>query len=150
MKTKIGEGVLTWSRSERVSDRYGSVYLISEGQDSLTPGPARSLVNREVADRLIGKTGELVAVVTGTRDSTHIGDFFHGLHPSTPEVGEIIVLGTGMFFVEPAPQGGAQVGLSPAPDSPERPNGWWLDASRLYRAHEQTVQLFFGEAEKFK
>jgi len=139
----LGQGTLTWSANERRSDRYGSVYLIPDGRNSLCHAPSRSLVKEDVAHTLTGRYGEIVAVVLQARESTHIGDLFHGLFPEKPEVGEIIPLGTGRFFWERAPEGGVQIGVSPDAGD-HRPKGWWLDAPRLYRAHEQTVQLFFG------
>lgn len=137
----LGEGVLTWCRSERTSDRYGTVYLIPEGDNSLSPKPSRSLIDRMKAMDLNCVPGELVAVVTEARESTHIGDLFRGIGPRKPEVGQIIVLGKGHFFYESAPEGGVQVGLRPR-DWKTRSNDW-LDIRALYDAHEQSVRLIF-------
>ena len=139
-KTFLGEGVLTWRASERRSDRYGSVHLIAEGLNSFSTGPAVSLV-LPAAQGLDGRRGELVAVVKKTRESTHIGDLFHKVFPSTPEVGQIIVFGKGSFFAIGAPDGGLAVGLRPDDGRVTM----WLNIHALYRAHEQSVELYFWE-----
>ncbi|WP_027578459.1 hypothetical protein [Bradyrhizobium sp. Ai1a-2] len=135
----LGVGTLTWCGSERRSDRYGTVYLIQDGQTSLTTIPSPSLIDRETARIFDGHRGDLVAVVKETRESTHIGDLFRGVSPRTPEIGQIIVLGSGALFSEPAPEGGLMVGL--------RPNDGrstdWLNIRALYDAHEQSVELNF-------
>lgn len=143
-KINLGTGVLTWGRAERLSDRYGAIYLIADGLNSFAQCAAPSLVNAEVADRHIGLRGELIAVVKDARKSTHIGDLSRGTYPSKPENGEIIVLGRGRFFTEPAPEGGTQIGVSPDPsDGISEDDQAWLDVPKLYRAHEQLVDLFF-------
>lgn len=136
-KISLGIGTLTWARAERVSDRYGTVYLIKDGLDSFSSEPAHSFVN--VRPEILGQSGELLAVVKATRKSTHIGDLFHGIAPRTPEVGQIIVLGKGQLFREPAPEGGHQVGVRPS----DGRDALWLNMRSIYDAHEQTVELFF-------
>ena len=136
-KISLGVGTLTWARSERISDRYGTVYLVPDGNNSLSVVPSRSLIKVDSGDLL--KVGELLAVVKQTRRSTHIGDLFHGISPRTPEVGQIIVFGKGKLFCEPAPEGGDQVGVRPLDGRPDL----WLEMRSLYDAHEQTVELFF-------
>lgn len=142
----LGTGVLTWNGVERRGDRYGAVYLIPEKHNSFTREPSPSQVKTQEVHE--GERGVLVALVKETRESTHIGDLFHGLYPETPEVGERILLGTGTLFFEPVPAGGVQVGLRPD----DRRLSFWLNPRMLYRAHEQTVQLIFeqdeGEKEK--
>jgi hypothetical protein len=135
----IGRGVLTWNADERRSDRYGTVYLIEEGHNSLTPWSSPSQIKE--SSRLEGAYGRLVAVVTAARESTHIGDVFHGVFPRTPGVGARIVLGEGRLFTECAPQGGLEVGVLP----PDGRNFHWLDIRALYDAHEQSVELVFEE-----
>jgi hypothetical protein len=134
----LGKGVLTWNREERVSDRYGTVYLMEEGHTSLTTKSSPSLVGAETPT-LSGKKGKLVAVVLEARESTHIGDMFRGIRPRTPGVGQSIELGEGLLFTEPAYDGGLIVGLQPIDER----NSDWLDPRALYDAHEQTVELFF-------
>ena len=134
----LGRGRLTWTPRERRSDRYGAVFLIPEGHDSFTPGPSQSMV--EATPMVLDFYGELIALVRETRESTHIGDIFRGVFPTTPEVGESIVLGEGTLFYEELPLGcGMAVGLKPR----DRRQDLWLDINALYRAHEQSVELFF-------
>ncbi|TSC81145.1 MAG: phosphoadenosine phosphosulfate reductase [Parcubacteria group bacterium Gr01-1014_19] len=124
---ELGTGVLSWNKSERVSDRYGSVIL--------TPSP-----DNEKSISLIqvnaGRRGRLVVIVKETRQSRHIGDLFHGVFPKTPKVGQKITLGEGSLFFE---DGG--VGLHPDDGRGTQ----WLDICALYKAHEQTVTLCFEE-----
>lgn len=133
----MGVGRLTWDRSERVGDRYGVIYLLAYG-DSLSDGKVSPL-NPE-ADKLRGSRGRLEAVVTETRESTHIGDIGRGVYPVTPEVGETISFGpAGTLVVERAGEGQRAVGIMPDDGRPDA----WLDPVKLYRAHEQTVELYF-------
>ena len=92
-----------------------------------------------------GDKGRLVAVVTETRRSTHAGDWSRGIYPETPEVGEEILLGEGKLFFDffDTVELGRipTVGLRPEQD----PHDSWLDVRMLYRAHEQTVELYFEE-----
>ena len=142
----IGEGVLTWRRGERIGDRYGAVSLMAEGGNSLSAERVAwlPLTTATTAPRKVlgGQRGRLEAHVLATRQSTHIGDFFRGFSPSTPEVGEVIVLGGGTLFFEEHRDDGpryAAVGLRPDDDRTTD----WLDPPALYRAHEQTVRLLF-------
>ena len=68
---------------------------------------------------------------------------FHGVFPSTPDVGEVIILGTGYFASGTVPFPGvtAQVGVQPS----DKRKIQWMDIRALYRAHEQTVTLTFEE-----
>lgn len=122
----IGTGRLSWDRSERVSDRYGTVQLF-DGDAEVTPDLA--FVRATVPAR-----GHLIAKVLYTRKSEHVGDLFRGIFPSTPDVGEIIDLGEGTLFSE-----GNSVGLFPD----DRRESDWLDPKKLYRAHDQDVMLIF-------
>lgn len=134
----IGEGRLSWRRGERISDRYGTVLLLAHG-DSLS----KTVAYIDPDASMVGTVGSLVAVVLETRESTHIGDLFRGLFPSTPDVGDEIALGTGRLFVDPRdPDGFISIGLDPE----DGRDSDWLDPARLYRAHEQTVRLEFRPA----
>lgn len=127
--TKIlGEGLLSWPSHERVSDRYGAVTLTAVDGN-------RTPLGAEVE----GQHGTLVAEVLETRESMHVGDFFRGFSPSTPSVGDRIVLGTGTVFLGDY----GSVGLSPD----DGRDADWLDPHALYRAHDQTVRLLFEPAE---
>lgn len=135
-RTLLGTGRLTWDIAERVTNRYGYVYLLNSG-DSLSAGfdPAPLKAPFE----LQAKDGQLVVEVLETRESTHIGDFFLGIFPETPQVGEKFSLGRGKFSVIENYGGTPAVGLIPA-EARDQP---WLDPTTLYRAHEQTVNLYF-------
>jgi hypothetical protein len=123
---ELGTGVLDWEREERISDRYGLVELFQ--------GPGSLVKLNRVTEQLHGK---LIAIVRETRVSSHPGDLFHGIKPSTPEVGERIELGIGgIFFDDDA------VGLKPDDQRPTL----WLDIRALYRVHQQTVTLYFEES----
>lgn len=135
----LGKGILSWTRYERIGDRYGIVFLMQNGQTSETP--ERNGVQLE-GHKLEGNKGKLVAIVLETKESTHIGDLFHGFFPSTPEVGEKIELGEGELFFEPHIGSSATydcVGLRPN-DGRET---FWLNPNMLYWAHEQLVELYF-------
>jgi hypothetical protein len=136
-KVELGRGVLSWNSVERRTDRYGTIWLLPEGSSSLTSDQPASLV--KYAREWDGEFGDIIAVVTASRESTHIGDLLRGIFPSRPEVGEIIVLGSGLLYFEPSLHGGHDVGLVPT-DGRARD---WLDVPALYRAHEQSVALYF-------
>ena len=121
----LGTGILNWDRHERVSDRYGTVKLL-EALDSSVAIQLKSVKE--------GTKGTLYAIVKETRQSQHIGDLFRGIFPETPNLGERIVLGHGLLFYDEE-----SVGLEPEDG---RDNDW-LDPHKLYRVHEQTVDLFF-------
>lgn len=125
MKLLVGKGQLSWNRGERVSDRYGSVRLYDSHGG---PVPLETELTR--------LKGRLVAKILEARRSTHIGDLFRGLFPSTPDVGEEILLGKGMVFYL---DDGRAIGLEPE----EPRDSDWLNPKALYRAHDQTVELYF-------
>ena len=124
---ELGTGVLTWSPGERISDRYGTVYLLSDLESNEVVG---------LTDTTEGKRGRLIAVVREIRISRHIGDLFHGVFPEIPEVGQKIVLGEGTLFFQDE-----LVGVRPE----DGRQAHWLDIRALYRVHEQTVKLLFEE-----
>ena len=114
--------------SERVSDRYGSVKLFTSiSQEETVP----------LDQSLSGKRGQLLAVVKETRESNHIGDLFHGILPTKPSVGDEFVLGKGVLFFDNI----FTVGLKPM----RMRKNLWLDIKKLYKAHCQTVELYFIE-----
>ena len=125
---ELGTGVLNWDKGERISDRYGMVMLFDQ------PDPVRKAIRLNRSK--VGKRGRLIAVVRETRESPHIGDLFHGIYPSTPDIGEEIVLGDGILFFF-----GESVGVLPQ----DRREYFWLNIHSLYRVHNQTVTLFFEE-----
>lgn len=135
----IGRGSLSWPRIERVSDRYGAIGLYNSNskEEIVTQG---AHLNMEIIKDCAGKKGQLIAKVTETRKSTHIGDLFRGFFPATPFLNEEILLGEGDLFHQ-VEDGVDVVGLHPA----DGRNSDWLNPEMLYRAHEQTVELYFIE-----
>lgn len=133
----VGTGLFTWPRNERVSDRYGLFFL----EDAAGVG-ARKL---EHLPGLLGKRCEVIAVVRETRESHHVGDFFRGFTPSTPKVSESISLGVGELVSMLMDQGwGMAIGLRPEDGRAAD----WIDPRKLYRIHDQTVDLFIGVTTK--
>lgn len=88
----IGTGFFTWDAVERRSDRYGSVRLNNDKDKDVLLDPA--------LDALEGKKGRLYAEVLIPVRSDHCGDLHRNIKPSTPEKGEIILLGDGELFIE--------------------------------------------------
>jgi hypothetical protein len=145
VKHVLGTGPLTWDKSERVSDRYGAVYLDKDNSLSETIGKVE--FNVELAEELASRKvrGRLTALVKETRKSTHVGDLTHKIFPETPEVGEVIVLSDiGFFFVTKNYEGACAVGIIPE----DGRRNFWLIVPSLYCAHEQTVTLIFEELEE--
>ena len=124
---RIGTGVLSWKRGERISDRYGAVTLrgAADGGELVTLARLKE-----------GRAGQLVAYVVEGRVSGHIGDLFRGFFPpgAPPPTGQKITLGAGLLFFERG-----AVGLRP--DDGRKVD--WLNPEALYVAHEQVVELYF-------
>jgi len=126
---ELGTGVFDWDSGERISDRYGLVKLFD------MPGPTKKEIRlRQFKE---GSHGRLVAVVRKTREATHIGDLFHRVFPTKPELNEQVVLGEGTLFFE-------DDGVGLLPDDGR--DTLWLNMQALYRVHNQTVTLFFEES----
>ncbi|MGI9293455.1 MAG: hypothetical protein ACR2PS_05680 [Pseudomonadales bacterium] len=130
----IGTGQLNWPRCERIGDRYGAIRLYQNASPNIDGDPGEPMD----IDSILGKRGKLVATVLETRESEHIGDFFHGFFPTTPDIGEVIEFGDGEFFKETI-DGIEYIGLRPA----DGRNAFWMNPESLYRAHQQTVRLDF-------
>lgn len=127
MNNKIlGTGRLNWRRHERIGDRYGSICLMHNEDNGTFDLPKYT------------GFGKLIAIVKEARDSTHIGDLFHGFFPQKPEIGEVIELGEGDIFYD-NDEYGDMVGLKPR-DNRET---FWLNPKALYRCHDQTIELSF-------
>jgi hypothetical protein len=118
----IGTGVLGWHKSERVSDRYGSVGLFSTGGE-----PLSSTFLSAVEDLPFGSTATLKAEVLETRQSGHIGDIARGEGPPGEDeaatVGNIYTLGTGellrLMHGEYGPYVGVKPDRGPEPPTPQ-------------------------------
>ena len=88
---ELGTGVLDWNREERISDRYGLVKLYSSPR-SMNPNEVILAAAKPNAH------GRLIAIVREVRETDHIGDLFHRVFPTEPELGEKVVLGEGTLF----------------------------------------------------
>lgn len=126
----LGIGKLNWRRRERFVDRYGSVCLMHEEDDGTFDLP------------IYTGFGRLIATIKQNRESTHIGDLFHGFSPSKPDIGEVIELGEGEIFYD-RDEYGDMVGLRPR----DGRDTFWLKPDALYRCHEQTLELSFQKTE---
>jgi len=130
MNTDLGEylcsGRLLWEQEERETLRYG--FIVIDGT-----------CKRPKVMQLIGKIGSLIAVVETTAISPHIGDNLLGFTPTTPDVGEMIVVGENGELIFSDKQLTFKFGLRPL-DGRER---MWLNVQNLYRLHYQIVKLYF-------
>lgn len=140
----IGKGILTWDGKERRTDRYGSIVLDNTNYDG-NVNVEPSLDMNTVAD-LDGKKVKLTAVIVESRESGHIGDMFHGIFPSMPDVGERIEIGVGILGSESVVFGAEGTALTLEPND-GRPT-WWIDPHVLYRLHDQTIELYAEETEE--
>lgn len=108
----IGTGVLGWHKSERVSDRYGSVGLFGEGGEALLPSFLSA-----VEDLPFGSTVTLKAEILEIRPSGHIGDIARGAGPPSEEdsatVGSVFTLGSGELVRIEHGEYGPYVGVKP-------------------------------------
>ena len=162
----LAEGRLDWPRLERQTDRYGVVNIQTGGRHPkeyerellekliarAKASPGKGIVHQAEEDPTaeyatfrdapVGAVGRLLVKVLATRESYHIGDFERNIKPTTPKVGEVIILGDGELFVEMAGYNDTfinSIGVRPE-NGRERD---WMDPHALYRAHDQTVELSF-------
>lgn len=133
----VGFGILTWDGQERRSDRYGSVHLVDADYDQTVKGA--TWFDPDVIAAMVGKRVHMTCRVIRSRPSGHVGDLFHGIVPTTPDVGEVVDLGVGVLDVD-------VVDWDVNPGFVLRPNDGraklWMDPRRLYRLHDQTVALY--------
>ncbi len=140
---KVGFGIFEWDATERRSNRYGSFHL------GATPyaGSDRAVVtlDQELLQSFCGKRVSVHCHVIEARDSTHIGDMFLKILPSRPEVGENIDLGVGTLSTAPAwePEY-TDIAIKPGDGRSEL----WLDPHKLFRLHDQTVELWIAETDQ--
>jgi hypothetical protein len=140
---KLAHGVFTWSGSERRSDRYGSFILLAEPYGA--PPVTVPTYDAALASRLNGKRVRIVVKVVETRRSGHIGDRFLNIYPTTPEVGEHVELGVGIFSTQPD-EGDPRVTSTTLAPSDGRET-FWIDPRKLYWLHDQTVDVFVEETD---
>lgn len=135
----IGKGIFGWDGSDRRTRRYGGVQLDAKDYDERAKVVVE--VNKEAILGLQGRV-RLYAKVVDSRVSGHVGDSFIKVKPTQPEVGEIVELGVGHLDMEPC-------GYSPTPCILLKPEDgrqeFWMDPHKLYRLHDQTVELYAEE-----
>jgi hypothetical protein len=133
----LGHGILTWDGSERRTGRYGTITL--DDTDFAETVKTPSHLDVSAIEQLCEQRVTLKAVVVESRQSGHAGDRFLDIYPSTPLIGDTIIIGTGKLFVIPISWGnGLSIGLQPQDGREEQ----WIDPGILYRLHDQTIQLF--------
>jgi hypothetical protein len=134
------EGYLSWSRHERVSDRYGTVLLFEASLGGID-GPGDEPIHVFTGVPVLHRR-RLVAEVLEQTKSEHIGDLSRGIGPpkgGTP-VGERVVLGEGLVFLA---ERDTYLGLKPTDGRASD----WLDPKALYRVHSHKVRLVLEEIE---
>ena len=133
----IASGVLSWHKRERVSNRYGGFFLDEVPYNGQTP-VCKPAFNKEAIRPFQGKHVKLTAKVIDARKSGHVGDFALGIFPSQPEIGEEIELGIGPLNVYEEGDFNC-FSLLPSFDNRQE---LWLDPRKLYRLHDQTIELY--------
>ena len=134
---RVGHGIFSWNGQERRTDRYGS--FIVDAQNHEQGARAAAYLDLKALKNLVGKRVRVWCVVVETRTSGHIGDLFHGIKPSTPNVGEVVDLGVGTLQLEDAGFNNlTAITLHPK----DGRKTFWIDPRRFYRLHDQTVDVF--------
>ncbi len=137
----IGSGMFMWDRIERTSSRYGVVYLTT--QNWFQTAISNSNWNPETAKNLVGKKVKITCKVLENRKAEHYGDLFLKLTPTTPEVGETVVLGVGQFNLRKTED---SIGVSLVPsDGREK---YFFEPKILYHLIEQTVEMSVEETDE--
>jgi hypothetical protein len=145
MGTKIASGVFSWGGEERRTRRYGLVGVDEANFDRNER--CGVVLDKPAIKAFARKKVRMWAVVTKVRKSGHIGDMFLRILPETPEVGERVDLGVGIFTSDHADwsyKDGTPVqvfGLKPGDGRATL----WMDPHKLYRLHDQTVDVFVEE-----
>lgn len=138
---RIGFGIFTWDGRERRTDRYGAVMLASENYDRTARCSASA--DQQALQRMTGQRVRLWARVRESRESGHVGDLFLNIFPSRPEVNEEVVLGVGILRTLPSSYSVLHVALEPR----DGRQIFWIDPHKLYRLHDQTVELHCEETQ---
>lgn len=127
-------GLLQWERSERLSDRYGVIFLDANGYTPRVRGPLR--FPARTVKRLTCRYVHITAKVVARHHSHHVGDRYRGLLPSTPNVGEIVDLGRGRLSTDVYRR---KPYFMLWPNDHRKTD--WFDPERLFRLHDQLVVL---------
>lgn len=133
----VGRGIFTWDGKERHSDRYGAFAIDVGSYDENSRFEAAGWDAPPA--NLAGTVCRITVRVLEARESGHIGDMFRGISPSKPDVGEIVDLGRGRLFVEDCRFSIGKVAVGLLPDDGRSTD--WFDPRKLYRLHDQTVEV---------
>ena len=139
MRELVGSGVFGWEGAERRTNRYGAMHLSDRPYDG--KDRAKLHIDREVLSRLEGKRVRLTVKVTATRESGHVGDLALRIFPERPAEGEVIDLGVGILAIEPGYDGTPDLALWPG----DGRKAFWMDPRKLYRLHDQSVEVYLEE-----
>jgi len=143
MVERVGHGIFGWNGKERRTDRYGAFVLGERPFDGNRE--AAAYLDIPALKELVGKRVHITCVAVKTRKSGHVGDLFHKIHPTTPAVGEVVDLGIGVLHLDNAGyEGRLAVVLEPGDGRLK----FWMDPHKLYRLHDQTVDLFVEPTEE--
>lgn len=135
--SRIGHGIIAWDGQERRSDRYGSFIVGQKPFDGSVASAAH--LDVRALRKLVGKRVHVWCKVVSTRTSGHLGDLFLGIKPTTPDVGEVVELGVGLLDLEDAGWDGLTAIVLRPGDGRAK---FWIDPHKLYRLHDQTVDVF--------
>lgn len=151
----IATGVLGWGKYERQSKEYGFIGVEPSGYGEDAKSRITPFFDAELLESLRGKKVRLIAVVREARKSEHCGDMFlylpgttEHIKPTTPEVGQEIEIGVGYLqikrddeFINPM----FGVNCSGYRNKGEDRSKFQMDPERLYKLHDQTVDVFIEE-----
>ena len=139
----LGYGVFSWGAEERRTNRYGSFNMCGESYKGEKPGKSPELTKE--LRRLDHRRVKLMAKVIETRTSGHLGDMALRISPTTPEVGQEILLGVGILQIESCSWDFLpSIALVPK----DRRTEMWIDPRILYQLHDQTVEIYGEETEE--
>ncbi len=141
--TKLGFGVFTWDGEERRNHRYGCFVLLNTNYDGDVK--ADCFVDYSVLQKFLTKKVRLLAKVTESRKSSHVGDLFLKVFPTQPDVGEIVDLGIGYLSHGSLPDWATTPPLGLKPN--DKRMQLWMDPRKLYRLHDQTVEIYVQETQ---
>jgi hypothetical protein len=140
-ETLIGIGIFTWNKKERVSNRYGSFFLSFEsyeGEKTKLDLDSFGILNLDLIKDLTNKKVKVTCKVVETRKSSHIGDLFLKIFPTTPELNELVEFDGILNSEIDQDMDSLCFILKPEDNRKEL----WIDPKKLYRLHDQTVEVY--------
>ena len=139
----LGSGIFSWCATERRFGRYGSFFLARSDSNETVRRDVH--LDLPALRALEGMHVRISLRVAESRPSGHGGDQFLQLFPGVPPaVGSTIELAVGRLILLdhsgfPPDDHPTRVGIGIAPSDGRR--HLWLDPEKLYRLHDQTVDL---------